>query len=128
MKWTCSFPGKPLLRQQDPSAIFVMNYIINHSRFSRDFFQVQDILEMYASKDTDRQSIARVHTNRSNRRAREGVESKPSFKSVLSNPFEVKWCVLTFIATFHSLNCTPKANNIAQCAKCCARPTYGASG
>ncbi|KAH8111900.1 hypothetical protein DFH11DRAFT_1690154 [Phellopilus nigrolimitatus] len=37
---------------------------------------------------------ARVHTNKSNRKTKERLESKTVFKSVLDNPFDVKWPVI----------------------------------
>lgn len=52
------------------------------------------------------QNIARTHTNQSKRKAREKVESKPAFKNVLYNPFEVKWYVSSFIAMVHVMKTT----------------------
>ncbi|KAL5494602.1 POP3 [Sanghuangporus weigelae] len=39
--------------------------------------------------------IARVHGGRSNRRTKDRGESKTVFRSVLTNPFEVKWPIVT---------------------------------
>ncbi|TDL28039.1 hypothetical protein BD410DRAFT_341136 [Rickenella mellea] len=37
------------------------------------------------------QRIAQVHTSSSNRKGKESLEHKPALKSVLANPFHVKW-------------------------------------
>ena len=60
--------------------------------FHTDSHQLR--LIMSSKPNTQQENkIARVHGGQSNRRTKDRGERKTVFKSVLSNPLEVKWCV-----------------------------------